>query len=175
VTPADSEWVTVAVLGRTRGIRGEITALSLSGKPDRFRNLREVYLYTGPGALQPVEVESSWFHDRTLILKFRGVDSINDAEPLTGAEIRVPASERAPLEPGEFFQDDLIGCDVVERRSGESLGRVAGWQDGGGAGLLQLESGLLIPFARAICVEIDPAARRIAVDLPEGLKEVNRS
>jgi ribosomal 30S subunit maturation factor RimM len=63
---------------------------------------------------------------------------------------------------------------VVERRSGESLGRVAAWQDGGGAGLLELDDGLLIPFARAICVEIDPARRRIAVDLPEGLKDVNR-
>jgi ribosomal 30S subunit maturation factor RimM len=63
---------------------------------------------------------------------------------------------------------------VVDRRSGESLGRVAAWQDGGGAGLLELESGLLIPFARAICVEIDPARRRIAVELPAGLQEATR-
>jgi len=131
-------------------------------------------LYTASGELQPAEVESSWFHDRTLILKFRGIDSISAAEALAGAEVRVPLSERAALEPGEFFQDDLIGCDVVDRRSGESLGRVAAWQDGGGAGLLELESGLLIPFARAICVEIDPARRRIAVELPAGLQEATR-
>jgi 16S rRNA processing protein RimM len=174
VTEADSDWVTVAVLGRTRGIRGEITAVPLSGKPERFECLREAHLYTALGALQPVEVESSWFHDRTLILKFRGIDTISDAQPLAGAEVRVPLSERAPLDAGEFFQSDLIGCEVVERRSGESLGRVAAWQDGGGAGLLELDDGLLIPFARAICVEIDPARRRIAVDLPEGLKDVNR-
>ena len=43
------------------------------------------------------------------------------------------------------------------------------------AGLLVVEGGLLIPFARSICVEIDPAAKRIAVELPEGLKELNRS
>ena len=79
-----------------------------------------------------------------------------------------------PLDPGEFFQSDLIGCEVVDRRSGESLGRVSAWQDGGGAGLLELAGGLLIPFARSICVEIDPARRRIAVDLPEGLTDVNR-
>jgi 16S rRNA processing protein RimM len=170
----DSGWVTVAVLGKTRGIRGEITALPLSGKPDRFHNLRGVHLYTASAALLPAEVESSWFHDRTLILKFRGIDSISDAEPLAGAEVRVPLSERTPLEPGEFFQSDLIGCEVVDRRSGESLGRVSAWQDAGGSGLLELSGGLLIPFARSICVEIDPAARRIAVELPEGLKEVNR-
>jgi len=146
----------------------------MSGKPDRFRNLREVRLYGASGAPVPVEVESSWFHDRTLILKFRGIDTISDAAPLAGAEVRVPLSERAPLDAGEFFQSDLIGCEVVDRRSGQSLGRVAAWQDGGGSGLLELESGLLIPFARAICVEIDPAARRIAVELPEGLKEANQ-
>lgn len=164
----------MAVLGKTRGIRGEITAMPLSGKAGRFQSLRDVHLYTASGELQPAEVESSWFHDRTLILKFRGIDSISAAEALAGAEVRVPLSERAALEPGEFFQDDLIGCDVVDRRSGESLGRVAAWQDGGGAGLLELESGLLIPFARAICVEIDPARRRIAVELPAGLQEATR-
>jgi 16S rRNA processing protein RimM len=109
-----------------------------------------------------------------LIFKFRGVDSISDAEPLAGAEVRVPLSERAPLEPGEFFQSDLVGCEVVDRRTGESLGRVSGWEESGGPGLLVVEGGLLIPFARAICVEIHTEARRIAVELPEGLKELNR-
>ena len=171
---ADSEWVTVAVLGKARGIRGEITAVPLSGKPERFESLREAHLYTASGVLQPVEVESCWFHNRTLILKFRGIDTMSQAEPLAGAEVRVPLSERVPLEAGEFFQSDLIGCEVVDRRSGESLGRVAAWQDAGGAGLLEVDNGLLIPFVRAICVEIDPARRRIGVDLPEGLKDVNR-
>jgi len=170
----DSLWVTVAVLGKTRGIRGEITALPLSGKPERFEKLQAVHLFTANGAPRPAEVESCWFHDRTLILKFRGIDNISDAEPLVGAEVRVPLSERAALDDGEFFQSDLIGCEVMDRRSGESLGRVAAWQEAGGAGLLELDGGLLIPFARAICVEIDPARRRIAVELPDGLKDVNR-
>ncbi len=174
MSETESGWVTVAVLGKTRGIRGEITAVPLSGKPERFQQLHEAYLYTSGGAMQSVEVESSWFHDRTLVLKFRGVDSISAAEPLNGAELRVPLSERVALEEGEFFQSDLMGCEVVDRRSGERLGRVASWQDAGGAGLLELDSGLLIPFARAICVEIDTAARRIGVDLPDGLKDVNR-
>jgi ribosomal 30S subunit maturation factor RimM len=61
-------------------------------------------------------VESTWFHQGTLIFKFRGVDTISDAELLTGAEVRVPLDQRTPLEPGEFFQDDLVGCQVVDRR-----------------------------------------------------------
>ena len=169
-------WVAVALLGKSRGNRGEVTALALSDKLERYESLREVYLF-GPGesgASRRYEVESTWFHNGTLIFKFLGVDSISDAEPLAGAEVRVPLSERAPLEPGEFFQSDLVGCEVVDRRTGESLGRVTGWEDSGGPGLLVVEGGLLIPFARAICVEIDPEARRIAVELPQGLKELNR-
>ena len=61
----------------------------------------------------------------------------------------------------------------MERGTGESLGRVAALQDGGGAGLLEVGD-LLIPFSKAICVEIDPAAKRITVELPAGLKDLNR-
>lgn len=166
----ESEWITVALLGKTRGNRGEITALSLSSKPERFESLREVYLF---GAGEKYEVEFTWFHDATLVFKFRGVDSISDAEKLSGSEVRVPFSERVPLDPGEFFESDIVGCEVVDRRTGKSLGRVSAWLDGGGAGLLQVGH-LLIPFARSICVEIDPAAKRIAVELPEGLEDLNR-
>jgi 16S rRNA processing protein RimM len=127
------------------------------------------------GAGERYEVESAWFHSGALILKFRGIDSISDAEKLRGWEVRVPLSERAALEPGEFFQSDLVGCDVIEQGTGESLGRVAEWADSDGPGLLVLEGGMLIPFVRSICVEIDPASKRIAVQLPEGLKDLNPS
>ena len=172
MTVAEPGWVTVALLGKTRGNRGEITALALSSKPERYQALRDVYLF---GAGDRYCVESAWFHDGTLILKFQGVDTISEAEKLVGAEVRIPEAERTPLEPGEFFQTDLIGCDVVERQTGVSLGHVSEWQDSGGPGLLILENGLMIPFARSICVEIDPAARRIVVALPEGLKDLNPS
>jgi 16S rRNA processing protein RimM len=166
---SSSEWITVAVLGRTRGNRGEISALPLS-KPERYQALREVYLF---GAGERYEVESAWFHQASLVLKFRGVDTISDAERLRGAEVRVPLSERVPLEPGEFFLSDLLGCQVVEHPSGEFLGHVTGWEDSGGSGLLVLENGILIPFARSICVEIDLPRKRILADLPEGLKDLN--
>jgi 16S rRNA processing protein RimM len=169
-SPAD-EWIAIAVLGKTRGNRGELTAFPLSGKPERFEALHEVFLF---GSGTRYEVETTWFHQGTLIFKFRGVDTISDAELLTGAEVRVPLDQRTPLDPGEFFQDDLVGCQVVDRRTGQPLGSVSGWEDGGGSGLLVVNGDLLIPFARSICVEIDPAARRIAVELPEGLKDLNR-
>ncbi|MBZ5579155.1 MAG: ribosome maturation factor RimM [Acidobacteriia bacterium] len=172
MSPSTTDWVTVALLGKTRGNRGEITALPLSSNPERYQQLREVHLF---GSGQRCEVESTWFHNGTLIFKFRGIDSISAAELLNGAEVRIPMSERAPLEPGEFYQEDLVGCEVVDRRTGALLGRVLGWQDSGGPGLLVVEGGLLIPFARTICVEINPAAKRIGVELPEGLKDLNPS
>ncbi len=177
-TPGSAEdWVAVALLGKPRGNRGEVTAVALSSRPERFNSLREVFLFGGRAlpelAHEPAEVEFTWVHQGVLIFKFRGVDSISAAERLAGAEVRIPRSERITLEPDEFFESDLVGCEVVERGS-ESLGRVKGLDDAGGSGCLVLESGLMIPFARSICVEIDPRARRIVVDLPEGLKDLDR-
>ena len=163
------EWVTLAVLGRTRGNRGEITAIGFS-KPERYAGLREVWLF---GEGRRYEVESSWFHGEILIFKFRGVDSISDAEALAGAEVRVPLAQRVQLEPGEYFQSDLVGCTVVERGNGQPLGQVTAFEESGGAGTLVVGGGLMIPFARAICVEIDVEARRILVELPDGLKDIN--
>jgi 16S rRNA processing protein RimM len=97
---------------------------------------------------------------------------MSDAEPLAGCEVRVPRAERIELDPGEYFESDLIGCEVIERDGGASLGRVMALRDGGSSGVLELEGGLLIPFARAICVSIEPEARRIVVELPAGLKEL---
>lgn len=165
----EAQWVTVAVLGKTRGNRGEVTAEPLSSKAERYQSLERVYLF---GSGVPFRVEEVWFHAGVLIFKFAGIDTISDAEALRGAEVRIPFCERTALEPGEYFQSDLLGCQVVDRGTGQPLGSVVGWVDAG-SGLLVLESGTMIPFARAICVEIDPATKRIAVDLPEGLKDLN--
>ena len=179
--PAPSgEWVAIAILGKTRGNRGELLAIPLAGRPDRFEGLERVWLFGEDphlGAGSRFEVESVWLHDGRPVIKFRGIDSISDAEALTGAEVRLPASERMPLEEDEVYQADLIGCAVLERGASQPLGEVTGVQEAGGSNLLEVrmhEGGeLLVPFARAICVEINVAARRIVVDLPAGLKDLN--
>ena len=175
----ETEWVAIAQLGKTRGNRGEVTAVALSDKPERYQALQEVFLFApgGGGSVDGGEqytIESTWFHGGTLVFKFRGVDTISEAEGLYGREVRIPASQRTPLDEGEYFQSDLIGCEVVDQRTGESIGRVTAWDDGGGSGLLVVDGNLLVPFARSICVSIDAAAKRIAVELPEGLKDLNR-
>ena len=170
--------MTLAVLARVWGRRGELFAVSLSSGSERFKDLREVYLFGAPGAPgeeRPVELESVWDHRGGLIFKFRGFDSIDDAQLLQRAEVRIPREARRQIPADEYFQSDLVGCEVVERSSGERLGVVKACQEYGGPLLLEVEregEPLLIPFARAICVEIDVAGRRIVVELPEGLKEL---
>jgi 16S rRNA processing protein RimM len=164
------------VLGRPWGVRGELTAIPFSDRPERFERLARVFLFgNAPAREFEVEVEAARPVSGSVLFKFHGIDSIDDAEPWRGAEVRIPRAERAPLDPGEFYLSDLAGCDVVERGSGESLGVVTGWDEGGPSGLLKVGPDLLIPFVRSICVSIDPVARRIEVDLPEGLKDLNRS
>jgi 16S rRNA processing protein RimM len=167
-----AQWVTIARLGKTRGNRGEITALPLSSKPERYQELKAVYLF-GDG--RRCEIESAWFHAGTLVLKFRGVDSISEAETLAGWEVRIPRDQRLQPDPDEYFCSDLVGCEVVDRRDGQPIGTVTAFEESAGAGLLVVGDDLLIPFARSICVEINPAERRIVVDLPEGLRDLNLS
>ena len=132
-----------------------------------------VFLF-GTGPAEQVEVESARNVPGSVIFKFKGIDSIDDADPWRGAEVRIPREERLALEAGEFFIGDLVGCEVVDRVTGESLGAVTGWEEGGASGLLQVGPDLLIPFVRSICVSIEPGRNRIEVELPEGLKDVNR-
>jgi 16S rRNA processing protein RimM len=169
-----AEWVAIAVLGRTHANRGEITGISLSNNTDRFQKLGEVYLF-GPASESAArfEVESVWQHGDRLVFKFRGIDSISDAERWHGAEVRIPVAEREPLEEGAFYYSDLVGCEVWDRKSGSRLGVVAVVREYGGPGLLELDDGTLIPYVKKICVNIDPAARRIDVVLPEGLRGLN--
>jgi 16S rRNA processing protein RimM len=173
--PATSnpEWTAIAALVKPRGNKGELTAVSLSSKPDRFAALTKVHLF-GDGS--EYVVERVWDHDGTLIFKFAGINSINDAEKLRGAEVRVPFEERVPLEEGEYFHSDLIGCEVRDLVSNRLIGKVTGWEEYGGPSLLEVDGGrLLIPFVKAICPEIDPVARVIRVQLPDGLEALGNA
>lgn len=167
------DWVTIAVLGTTHANRGEITGVAMTNKVERFSKLRRAWLFGASGETREVQVESVWQHDGRPVFKFEGIDTISDAEVWNRAELRIPASEREPLEQGEFYFSDLIGCEVREHTSGERLGIVQEIREFGGPGLLELDNGILIPYAKSICVVIDPAARRIEVELPEGLRELN--
>jgi 16S rRNA processing protein RimM len=123
-----------------------------------------------------MEVESTWMHGDHIIFKFKGIDSISAAEGLAGAEVSIPLEQRAPVPAGEFYQSDLLGCEVFDA-TGRNLGTVSHFEDTGGAPIIEVRTKdgkeLLIPFAKSICTKIDPAQRRIEVTLPEGLEDLN--
>jgi 16S rRNA processing protein RimM len=169
------DWVVLAVLRRARGVRGELFAESLGSPPERFTEGLAVNLFRN-GEERPAHIDRSWTHNGRLVLKFQGVDSRTAAEALQGWEVRVPEEERPPAPPGQHYLSDLIGYEVVARE-GNTVGVVTGWLDPGGPALLEVRSGaaeVLIPLVPAICVNVDAGHRRITVDLPEGLEDLNR-
>jgi len=143
---------------------------------DRVFNAgRRLTVDRGSAGAQETEVEFFRRQHRRAVIKLRGVDSISEAEKLRGAELRIPVSEVAPLEDGSFYTFQLKGCRVYS--GDEFLGTVTDVLDSGGTEILKVEheaKEILIPFAEAYLKKIDIAGRRIDVDLPEGLQDLNR-
>jgi len=110
-----------------------------------------------------------------MVLKFAGVGTVEQAQRLRDQQLCIPRADRPPPPEGEVYYNDLIGCRVLDYKSGRELGPVKDYLEYGGPVLLQVMSGgreLLIPFVPAICKEYDMAERRIVVDLPEGFEEL---
>jgi len=124
----------------------------------------------------PLEVECTWTHGDRVIFKFKGVDTITDAERLAGADVLIPFDQRPPAPEGEYYESDLVDCQVIDQ-SGRLLGTVRSVQETGGVPLLEIRTQegkeLLIPFAKAMLIHIDLERKRIVVDLPAGLDELN--
>lgn len=127
------------------------------------------------GSRRELQIDDVWPHKNWLVLKFAGVDSISDAEVLIGSELQVPASERAKLEDGAFYVSDLIGCALFDQ--GREVGVVSDVRFGAGeAPLLVVGSGKNeheIPYAQVFLERVDLEQKRIEMNLPEGLLEVN--
>ena len=140
-----------------------MAAFPLTSQPDR---LKSVFVNQ-----TPMEVERTWMHGDHLIFKFQGVDTISDAEKLAGAEVSIPFEQRATVAEDEVYQSDLIGCEVLDA-TGRSLGLVSDFEETGCTPLLHIGD-LLIPFANAICTKIDLENKRIVVNLPDGLLDLN--
>jgi 16S rRNA processing protein RimM len=153
--------------------------------PDRFRQDMRLWALTKDGQRREVTVEDLWPHKSFLVLKFQGVETISDAEPLVGAELQLPRSERAQLEPGWTYLSDLIGCTVFDGQ--REIGEIEDVEFGAGeAPLLVVRSKeqrgedgkgaklpYEIPFAEAYLEKLDLEHKQVRMKLPEGLLEVN--
>ena len=174
-----TDWAIVARLVRPQGRHGEIAADLLTDFPERFAERRRLYLVaseTGTAPEREVTLERYWLHKGRVVLKFSGIDSIDDAEALRNLLVAIPANERVPLGDDAYYISDLIGCEIADAASeSASIGKVVDVDREAGLLVVHPAQGeeLLIPFAKAYLVEIDIAGKRIRMRLPAGLIDIN--
>jgi 16S rRNA processing protein RimM len=173
-------FVTLARVVKTQGRRGEVAVEVHSDVPGRLHAGLRVSALGKDDSRCELQIEDAWPHKDWLVLKFAGVDSISDAEPLAGSELQVPITERAKLELGATFVSDLVGCVLLDCRTetpGREVGVVTDVRFGAGeAPLLVVDEGKAefeIPYAQEFLVRVDLEHKRIEMNLPEGLLEMN--
>ena len=173
-----AKWEEMALVGRVaraHGIHGQVIVNPETDFPaERFRPGAELFIERG-GRVAGLRVMTARFHRERPVIGIDGIETMNDAETLAGYELRVPIDRLATLPPGTFYRHDLIGCRV-ETGDGRAVGLVSD-VEGTMAGSLLVVDGadgeVLIPLVSHICTVVEPAARRIVIDPPEGLIEVN--
>ena len=172
---SENDFITLALVVKTQGRHGEVATQVHSNIPGRFVEGMKMFALC-PQARRELEVEALWPHKELLVLKFRGVDSISQAEALLGCELQVPRSQRAPLEPGANYVSDLSGCKLLDH--GREIGTIADVQFGAGEAplLIVVDSRgkkFDIPFAQAYLEAVDVAQKQVSMSLPAGMLEVN--
>jgi 16S rRNA processing protein RimM len=164
---------------KVQGRRGEVAAELHTDFPERFAERRRLYALAENGQRRELHLQEFWPHFGRMVFKFAGIDTISDAEPLVGCELQVPGSERAQLEPGAVYVDDLVGCAVWDHASGAAreVGVVADVQFGSGeAPLLIVRQGSqehMVPFAAEYLLGAYPERKRLDMRLPAGMLELD--
>jgi len=172
----NDEFITLARVVKTQGRHGEVAVEVHSDVPDRFTESMKLQALDRSEARRELQVENLWPHKGLLVLKFRGIDSISDAEALIGSELQVARVERAALERGWTYVSDLAGCTVVD--NGQELGTIEDVQFGAGEAPLLIVAGKTgkrfdVPFAEAYLEAVDTTRKQVRMKLPEGLLDIN--
>jgi 16S rRNA processing protein RimM len=173
----NGEFITLARVVKTQGRHGEVAAEVHSNVPGRFsEGMKLLALAKSGDSRAELEIEGLWPHKGLLVLKFRGVDSMIDAEALIGSELQVPSSERAQLDRGWDYVSDLVGCIVFD--GAREIGRIEDVQFGAGEAPLLVvvaASGekFDVPFAEVYLESVDVAQRQVRMNLPEGMLQIN--
>lgn len=171
-------WDAMAVVGRVarpHGLRGQVVIDPSTDFVERRFRVGAVLWTRAPTDDERLTVESLRVQKGRPIVAFSGIGRIEEAERLVGRELRVPANALEALAPGSYYEHDLIGCAVVTA-AGVPVGTVVKVESGPGTARLVVAGArgeMLIPLAVEICTEVDVAGRRIQVDPPQGLLEVN--
>ena len=174
-------WVWLARLRHPQGRKGEVFADILTDFPEKFAERRRLWLLAESGSAGPREVElvAHWLHKGGVVLHLAGVDSISAAETLKGLIVAIPRAERAALGDDEVYIGDLIGCKLfdVAGAAAVEVGKIEDVDRTAGPVALLVVSGaggeILVPFAKSYLRKIDVSGKRVEMELPEGLAELN--
>jgi 16S rRNA processing protein RimM len=171
----ESGLLLVGRIARAHGNKGEVIVNLETDFPEqRFR--RGETLFVGPESrAEPRRIREVRFHQGRPVIALDGINTMDDAEALAGAELRVREDAIAALPAGTYYRHDLVGCDVSDA-AGRAIGKVTGVEGTLERSRLVIAGArgeILIPLAAEICVTVDPAAHRIVVDPPEGLLDLN--
>ena len=157
----------VGRLGKSRGVNGEIWIVPLTDFPDRFLGLKEIYLREADG-WKICTISSTRMVSGKPVMKFRGIDSKEDAARLTNRELAVTREQLVKLPDDRFYVFDLDGCRVFDRTSGELLGTVVEVRNYPANDVYVIEDNdgrtMMLPAVRAYVTEVNLAERRITIE-----------
>ena len=163
----------VGRVARPHGTRGQVIVNPETDfMEDRFR-VGQLLLVGPADRTREYEIREVRFQQGRPVVRLAGIDTMNDAEALAGAELWLPEAQLAPLPAGTFYRHDLVGCDVQDTE-GTRLGRVTGVEGSLDRSYLVVDRHLMVPLVGGICVAVDIAGRRVTIDPPDGLVDLNR-
>lgn len=168
-----------AVIGKViapHGLGGTVKVFPYTDYPDRIKYLKEVDLVSQSERSEMI-IENTISTGRFWLIKFRGIETREDAEIIRDRLIVISKKDRLPLEEGSYYHDQLIGLDVYTN-NGERLGVVSDLIFTGGHDLLHVSSELsgsgkiLIPMVKSMIIMVDLQQGIIKVQLPDGLLDL---
>lgn len=167
-----SDLLQVGVITSTHGVRGEVKVFPTTDDPARFKKLKQVILDDGKQQID-LEIASVKFFKNMVILKFKGIDNINDVEKYRRATLLVTRENAVPLAEKEYFIADLIGLSAVSDE-GEELGTITDVLQTGANDVYVVttpqKEEILVPAIRECILAVDLDARRMQIHLLPGLR-----
>lgn len=164
----------VGKIVNTHGIRGEVKVWPQTDFPDvRFKpGNRLKMINPETGAVETIEIAASREQKTMYVLKIKGFNDINQVEKYKGWELKVSESERVPLDEGEYYVRDIVGCAVVSEE-GEEIGVVVDILTPGANDVWVVKrpkgKELLLPVIDDVVLNVDVAAKTVKVHIMEGL------
>lgn len=166
--------VEVGRVAGPHGVEGKIRVKTYSGDPSGILHVRNVRLSAegsgGPKRVRDFDVRAARPQGGFAVFSLGGIDSPEAAMEWAGASVSVFRAELPPLEEGEYYWVDLIGCEVVNAAAGR-VGEVVAVEGGAAQDWLVIrreEGESLLPMVSAFIREVDVPGRRIVVAPPEG-------